>query len=82
MSFLCCASDGIRILGRCRYLRMNSVLSSVMILRGSPGFLPRAEKVTFLSVTSMIRLLETATLCVYLPRYSTALPNPLKVSLI
>lgn len=26
---------------------MNSVLSSVILLRGSPGFLPRAEKVTF-----------------------------------
>ena len=47
-----------------------------------PGFKPLAEKVTSVSVTERTRLLEMAILWVYLPRYSMALPKPLKVSLI
>ena len=47
-----------------------------------PGFLPLAEKVVSLSVTERMRLFEMATLCVYFPRYSTALPNPRKASFI
>ena len=46
------------------------------------ALVPRAEKVTCCSFTDRIRLFEMATLCVYLPRYSMALPNPLKVSLM
>ena len=61
---------------------MNSSFERVIVLRGSPGFFPLAEKVTRSSSTERIRLLEIATRFVYLPRYSIALPKPLKVSLI
>ena len=44
------------------------------------GSFPLAEKVTCCSSAERIRLLEMAILWVYLPRYSTALPNPWKVS--
>ena len=41
---------------------MNSEFSSVISLRGSPGFLPRAEKVVCVFETDRIRLLEMAIL--------------------
>lgn len=65
-----------------RNRRINSSWLMVISRFGSPGFFPRAEKVTSVSVTDRIRLLEMATRWVYRPRYSIAFPKPLKVSLI
>ena len=44
-----------------------------------PRLFPLAENETSVSVTERILLLEIAILCVYRPRYSMALPKPLKV---
>lgn len=51
------------------------------------SFMMSAYKVTYLllvlvSDTSRIRWFDMAILCVYFPRYSMALPNPLNVFLI
>ena len=75
------------LLKTCRkYMHQISADEFCIVQRNDPAWITRfpaaCGKSPSLSSTFRIRLLEMATLCVYLPRYSIALPNPLKVSLI
>ena len=75
------------LLKTCRkYMHQISADEFCIVQRNDPAWITRfpaaCGKSHFFVINVQDPAVGMATLCVYLPRYSIALPNPLKVSLI